>query len=134
MVIYVYSTHTHAHTHIYIYIYIYNIYIYIYIYIYGRWGLWNSPQGGQVQIVEIYVHYVNWCIVNKEALRVVLPFSILWLSTLCKWTLDYASIFSYALKVSFYIIYIPILHAVFVKGKYISGSRTETYCICICDL
>ena len=78
----------------------------IYVYVAGE-GLWNSPLGvahHRYQIVEIYVHHVNWCIVNKESVRVVLSFRILWLGTLCKWTLDCATIFSYASKLSFCII------------------------------
>ena len=40
-------------------------------------GLSNSaPRGDHhnAQIVEICVHHVNWCIVNKESVRVVLTF------------------------------------------------------------
>ena len=61
------------------------------------------------------------------SVRVVLSFRILWLVTLCKWTLDCAPIFRYASKLSFCIIYVPISHAVFVKGKDRRGSQTETY-------
>ena len=45
---------------------------------------------------------------------------------MCKWPLDCAPIFSYALKLSFCTIYLPILHAVFVKGKDTQRSWTKT--------
>ena len=43
---------------------------------------------------------------------------------LYKCHLDCAPIFSYASKLSFCVIYVPILHAVFVKGIDIQGSQT----------
>ena len=49
---------------------------------------------------------------------VVLPsFRMFWYGTLCKQTLDCAFILSYASKLSFCIIYLPMLHAIFVNGK-----------------
>ena len=110
-----------------------HVYMVIYVYMVGE-GLWNSPPGVahcRCQILEIYVSHVNWCIANKEAVRVVLVKS-LWLSILYKWPLDCAPIFTYALKLSFCIIYVPILHVVFVKGKDIQGYQTETYHIYMC--
>ena len=49
-------------------------------------------------------------------MRVVILFKSLWLGTLYKWPLDCAPIFRYAWKLCFCIIYVPIIHAVFLKG------------------
>ena len=62
----------------------------------GEGLLEQSLRGGdspQVPNFGIYVSFVNWCIPNKEAVRVVL-FSSLWHGTLYKWPLHCAPIFS----------------------------------------
>ena len=60
-------------------------------------------------------------------MRVVVPFRILWPGTLCKWTLDCDPIFSYASKLSFCIIYVPLPTCCLCQGKrYIRVSDPNT--------